>query len=162
MRDGLIYRKKRDRLLFYVPHAMEQELLHKYHNEFGHFGVEKTYAVLQESYWFPGMRDKIRTYIQNCIKCISFSKPSGKVEGFIYGIPKGNVPFEVIHVDHFGQVSRTDTVKKHVLVIVDAFTKYVRLYAVKSITTSETIRCLRDFFRIYSRPKTLVSFSFQL
>lgn len=89
MRDGLIYRKKKERLLFYVPHAMEQELLHKYHNEFGHFGVDKTYAVLQESYWFPGMKDKIRTYIQNCIKCISFSKPSGKAERFIHRHTEG-------------------------------------------------------------------------
>lgn len=27
MRNGLVYRKKRDKLLFYVPYAMEQELL---------------------------------------------------------------------------------------------------------------------------------------
>lgn len=49
MRNVLVYRKK-DKLLFYVPYAMEQELLYKYHNEFGHFGVDKTYAILQESY----------------------------------------------------------------------------------------------------------------
>lgn len=103
------------------------------------------------------MKAKIRTHIQNCIKCISFSKPSGKVEGFIYGIPKGNVPFEVVHVDHFGPVDRTDAVKKHVLVIVDAFTKHVRFYAVKSTTTRETIGCLKEYFRMYSRPRILVS-----
>lgn len=64
IRNGLVYRKRKDKLLFYVPRAMEQELLHKYHNEFGHFDVEKTYMILQESYRFPEMKAKIHTYIQ--------------------------------------------------------------------------------------------------
>lgn len=119
--------------------------------------MDKTYEILQESYWFPDMKAKVRTHIQNCIKCISFSKPSGRVEGFIHGIPKGNVLFAVVHVDHFGPVNRTDTAKKHVFVMIDAFTKHAKLYAVKSTTTRETIGCLKDYFRTYSRPKTLVS-----
>jgi len=73
MRDGLVYGKRGDRLLFYVPRAMEQEIMYKYHNEFGHFGVDKTYAIIRESYWFPEMKTKICAHIRNCIKCISFS-----------------------------------------------------------------------------------------
>ena len=157
MRNGLVYRKKGNKLMFYVPRTMEQELLHRYHNEFGHFGADKTYAILQESYWFPEMKTKIRAHIQNCLKCISFSKPSGRIEGFVHGIPKGNVPFELIHIDHLGPIDRTDTVRKYVFVIVDAFTKYVKLYAVKSTKTRETIAHLKDYFQIYSRPKILVS-----
>ena len=64
-------------------------------------------------------------------------------------------PFEV-HINHFGSVNRTDTVKKHVLVIIDAFMKYVRLYAVKSTTTRETIGCLKDYFLSYSQPRILI------
>ncbi|KYM94052.1 Pro-Pol polyprotein [Cyphomyrmex costatus] len=96
-------------------------------------------------------------HIQNCIKCISFSRPSGKIEGFLHNIPKGNEPFAVVHADHFGPVDRANTVKKYILVIVDGFTKYVKLYAVKTTTTRDTIRCLRDYFQVYSRPKILVS-----
>lgn len=157
LRDGFVYRKRNGKLLFYVPYDMERELLHKYHNDFGHFGVNKTYEVLQESYWFPGMRSKIRIHIQNCTKCIAFSKPSGKPEGLIHGIPKGRLPFDTIHVDHFGPVDRTNAAKKHVLVIIDAFTKYVKFYAVKSTTSRETIRCLKDYFSMYSRPRVLIS-----
>lgn len=50
MRNSPVYRKKSDKILFYVPRAIEQELLHKYHNDFGHFGVDKTCALLQETY----------------------------------------------------------------------------------------------------------------
>jgi len=47
--------------------------------------------------------------------------------------------------------------KKYVLVIVDAFTKYVKFYAVKTTATRETIRCLKEYFNAYSRPKILIS-----
>jgi len=152
IRNGLVYRKVKDKLLFYVPQDMERELLYKYHNEFGHFGVE-TYEVLRESYWFPEMRSKIQRHIRNCVKCIAFTIPSGKVEGFIHGIPKGEKPFDTIHVDHFGVVNRVKATKKYVFLIVDAFTKCVKLYAVKTTTTRETIKCLREYFNAYSRPK---------
>jgi len=41
MRNGLVCRKRGDKLLFYVPCAMEQEIMYKYHDEFGYFGVAK-------------------------------------------------------------------------------------------------------------------------
>lgn len=92
MRNGLVYRKKGDKVLFFVPLAMELDLLHKYHNNFGHFGIDKTLALLQETYWFPKMKSKVHDFIRNCTKCIAFSKPSGKIEGFLHSIPKDNVP----------------------------------------------------------------------
>lgn len=55
MRNGIVYQKKNKQILFFVPRAMKQDLLHKYHNDFGHFGADKTLALLQETYWFPNM-----------------------------------------------------------------------------------------------------------
>jgi len=62
MRNGLIYRKRGNRVLFFVPRAIEQDLLHKYHNDFGHFGTDKTLALLQEGYWFPNMKAKVQDH----------------------------------------------------------------------------------------------------
>lgn len=157
MRNGIVYRKKDDKLLFFVPAAMEQEVLHKYHNNFRHFGIDKTYAVLLEMYWFPKMKKKIKSHINNCIKCLAFTNNSGKTEGMLYSIDKEELPFLTIHVDHFDPADREHVSKKHVLVMIDAFTKYVRFYAVKSTTSLETIKCLREYFQTYSRPKRLVS-----
>ena len=91
MRNRFVYRKRGDKLLFYVPSAMKQEIMYKYYNKFGHFGVDKTHAVLQKNYWFPNMKEKIQIYIRNCIKGIFFSKLSGKTKEFVHSIPKGTV-----------------------------------------------------------------------
>jgi len=77
------------------------------------------------------MRKKVKEYIQNCLQCIEFSPPSGRAEGFLHSIPKEKVPFATIH---FGPLEETGKGYRHLLIIVDAFTKFIRLYPCKSTT----------------------------
>jgi len=71
-------------------------------------------------------------------------------------IPKGSKPFELIHIDHYGPVD-SSRAKKHIFVVVDGLTKFVRLYSAKSTSTREIITALKDYFRAYSRPKCIIS-----
>lgn len=59
-------------------------------------------------------------------------------------IPKGSIPFEMIHVDHYGPIHSKFTKYKHVLVIIDAFTKFVRLYPAKTTASKEAILALKE------------------
>lgn len=43
------------------------------------------------------------------------------------------------------------------LAVVDAFTKFIKLYPCKSTTTDEAIKHLNDYFRAYSRPRRVIS-----
>ena len=61
MRNGLIYRKRDNDILFYVPENMECHVLRKYHDEMGHFAPEKTINSILTNYCFPRMRDKVKT-----------------------------------------------------------------------------------------------------
>lgn len=157
MRNGVIYRKINEKLLFYVPSEMEKSILFKYHDELGHMGAEKVIDIIGKSYWFPKLRQKVADHIKNCYKCIAYNPASGKVEGKFRSIPKGDKPFDTVHVDHVAISDARVTTKKHVLVIIDAFTKFVKLYASKSTTAKEVIDSLRDYFSYYSKPKLIVS-----
>jgi len=42
-------------------------------------------------------------------------------------------------------------------VIIDAFTKFVRLYPAKTTKSREAIVALKDYFRSYSRPRCVIS-----
>jgi len=42
-------------------------------------------------------------------------------------------------------------------VVIDAFTKFTKLYATKTLTSKESIECLKQHFANYSRPHTIVS-----
>lgn len=158
MRNGLVYRKLEDRILFYVPCCMEQSILHAYHNEMGHVGPEKTMQNILATYWFPRMKSKVQAHVSACLKCIAYSPKSGKPEGTLHSIPKGREPFDTIHIDHLGPLSKSSSVRKrYIFLIVDAFTKYVKLYATRTTSTTEVVRCLTQYFSNYSRPLRIIT-----
>lgn len=158
MTNGLVYRKVRDRALFYVPSALESSILQKHHNDMGHVGFEKTVENVQNTYWFPKIREKVKSHIKNCLKCIAFSPNSGKQEGSLHEIPKDSKPFYTIHIDHLGPMTKQHSIsKRYIFVIVDGFTKFVKLYGTKTTNTAEVIKCLRNYFTIFSRPLRIVS-----
>ena len=157
MRNGIIYKKHDKDLLFYVPQAMEFQVLNKYHDQMGHLGIEKTFETILKSYWFPCMKQKIKNYISNCLKCIAFSPLTGKKEGYLHSIPKGQIPFETYHIDHYGPIDKDRLTKRYLLVVVDAFSKFTKLYPTKSTTTNEVINNLTLHFCNYSRPRIIIS-----
>lgn len=157
MRNGVLYRKaKDDDLLFYVPEDMESHVLYKYHDEMGHIGSDKMTDLILKSYWFPKIKSKASGHIENCISCMVYSSKHGKEEGFLRSIPKSDRPFDVIHIDHYGPVDNGRALK-HILVVIDACTKFVRLYPVRTTNTREVIVALKDYFRSYSRPRCVIS-----
>lgn len=106
LRNSLVYKKHSDKLLFLLPEKMEQHVLFRYHNEMGHVGASKMLDNIRNTYWFPEIRKKCNEHIKNCLKCISFSPTSGKVEGSLHPIPKGRIPFEIIHVTWGRSISK--------------------------------------------------------
>lgn len=157
MIDGLIYRKYKDRVLFFVPSQMEEQVIRTHHEAMCHLGTDKCFEHMSGSYWFPKMKEKIKAYIKTCLKCIYFSPHSGKVEATLHSIPKGDVPFDTLHVDHLGPLPNSLAKRKHVFLVIDGFTKFIKLYPVKTTQSKEAITCLKSFFENYSRPNRLIS-----
>jgi len=157
MRNGLVYRKYKGELLFYVPSSMEANVIRSAHEEYGHLGMEKTSEVILRTFWFPNLREKVKNFISNCLKCISYSPVSGKKEGELHPIPKTLIPFDTIHIDHYGPLEKTGKKNKYLFVIIDAYTKFVRLYPYKTTNTVEVTKHMSDYFRCYSEPRRVVS-----
>lgn len=156
--NGLVYRKINQKICFYVPLQMERSVIQTHHEALCHVGVEKCYDFLKQTYWFPLMKAKIKNYIGSCLKCMHFSPPTGKKEGVLHNIPKGDKPFDTIHVDHYGPLPcSVRNAKKHVLVVVDAFSKFTKLYPVKTTNTKEVIKSLETYFSNYSKPLRIIS-----
>lgn len=157
IRNGLVYRKFEKKLLFYVPETMEASVIKTYHDEIGHVGENKTCELIMRTYWFPHLKQKIKNYISNCLKCISYSPASGKPEGYLNSIPKGNLPFQTIHIDHYGPLEKTRYKHKYILVTIDAFTKFVKLFPCNSTDTKTVVKHLNCYFRYYSKPVRVIS-----
>lgn len=157
LRNGIVYRKFNDNILFYVPSAMVSNVIRNYHDAIGHVGIDKTRELILRSYWFPKMRSRIKDYINNCLTCISYQPKETKRSCFLQNIDKGSSPFQMIHIDHYGPISLTKKKNRFIFMIVDGFSKFVKIYACKTTNSTEVIKHLNDYFNNYSRPHVLVS-----
>ena len=57
-------------------------LVHKYHDEVGHPGVERCLKVFKETYWFPKMRRFVSKYVHACMNSAFGKGEHGRREGF--------------------------------------------------------------------------------
>jgi len=132
-------------------------LLRAHHDDMAHVGIEKTYQGIIKNYWFLAMRKKIFEYISNCFTCIMSNEAENRKERetSLYPLPKG--PMEVFHIDHFGPLQETSDRYRHVLVIVDAFTRFTWLAAVKSTATKEAVKQLRNIFYTFGKPINIIT-----
>ena len=80
LRNGLVYRKENEKLLFVVPEAMIENVIRANHDDLGHIGCEKVLENMLKVYWFPGARRRVKEHIEACLRCVEFSPESGKKE----------------------------------------------------------------------------------
>lgn len=89
--------------------------------------------------------------------CILAENKHGKGEGFLHSIDKGEVPLQTYHIDHVGPMVATCKLYKHIFVVVDAFTKFARLYPTKTTNTKEVLEKLRMQQATFGNPKRIIS-----
>jgi len=110
----------------------------------GHFSVAKTEALLLKDYYIPNVRPKIEKIVKNCVTCILAERKQGKQEGYLNTIEKGELPLDTYHVDHLGPLPSTKKSYKYVFLVIDAFTKFVWLYATKTTNIAEVLSKLKS------------------
>ena len=79
------------------------------------------------------------------------------MEGNLHCPDKGSLPFECVHLDHYGPLECPGHRQRYVLEVIDAFTKFVKLYPVTSTRSDELIKHLTTYFNTYSAPKRVVN-----
>ena len=156
MKHGLVYKGEEGLQKLIVPKGLQQELIRRAH-EIGHSGVKKTAETLSREYWMSKMNERIEKCIENCLHCILGARKQGKAEGHLTPIPKDHTPFHTLHMDHVGPLPSTSKQYKHLLVIVDAFTKYTWIFATKSTGTAETLQKVRVLQQHFRNPKRIVT-----
>lgn len=107
---------------------------------------------MRDNYWFPDMKRKIENFRKNCAKCIMYSAPHRPNARVLHSIPKDLTPFHTLHLDNLGPLSSLQSKRNNILVVIDAFTKFVKLYPILTTSTKEVYVGLTKYFDYYSRP----------
>lgn len=154
--NDLLYETRDDRKLLVIPKGMQKELIRNAHNV-GHFGVKKVVELLDREYSISNVREKVERFIQNCVPCILINRKQGKQEGFLNTIDKGDLPLHTWHIDFLGPLTNTPRGYKHILAIIDAFTKFCWLFPTRSTTSKEVVDKMNILQATFGNPTRLIS-----
>lgn len=127
------------------------------HDNAGHFGFEKTLSRIRESFWFPKMRRFTKKYVLACLECAHHKAPGGPKEGLLHVIPKIEIPFHTLHADHLGPFIRSKRGNLYLFIIIDAFTRYVNIKAVRNTKTRTAIKVFKEHFGYFGTPNRLIT-----
>lgn len=157
LKEGKIYKKINGELRWAVPKDARWKICQQCHDESGHFAFEKTLEKITRDYWFPRMTQFVKKYVRACIPCAYAKQVGGKRQGELHPITKPSVPFQCLHIDHLGPFIKSKKGNTYILGIIDSFTKFIILRAVKNTKSKTSINVLRDVFSLFGTPKTLIS-----
>jgi hypothetical protein len=131
IRGGLLYLSKGDKYALIVPAQQRRQLTMTFHQSLGHLGIEKVLRSMKEKFYWPGMSNDTRLFINTCKECRERKVvPPRKhsLERVLTGYP-----FEKVAIDIAGPLTPTKTGHKYILAIIDYFSKFPMLIPLKQI-----------------------------
>ena len=131
-----------------IPIAERLVIIAELHT--GHPGMTKMKAVARSYLWWPGMDNDLEEAVRACERCQKHVKAPPRAPLHPWLWPKRQ--WSRIHVDYAGPF-----MGRMFLVIVDAFSKWLDVYATQSATTEVTLEKLKTSFAIHGIPERLVS-----
>ncbi|KAL0870789.1 hypothetical protein ABMA27_005718 [Loxostege sticticalis] len=161
LRSDILYRKiqrnGRSKCLPYLPRALRWSVVNNFHDSLIHLGVDKTREKLFDFYWFPGMAQYVKKFVENCVTCKVAKSHSGKVQAELHPIPKVTTPWHTVHIDATGKLSGKNDSKEYAFVLIDAFTKYVLLFHTTNIDSKSSIRAVTQSVALFGAPTRIIA-----
>ena len=140
-----------------VPEELQKEIIRMAHDHAtsGHMGRRRTSFRVRQRFIWPGMYKDIREFCDGCILCQRRQRPSPAKRAPMVTETTSR-PFERIAVD---VTEMPVSVKGNncALIIMDYFSKYVRIYPMANQKTETILECLLDWVYDFGVPDRLHS-----
>ena len=154
--NGLLCYTHHGNILVVTPKSSREEILEVGHSQFYsvHFGTFKNCQRILESAWWWDMFADVQNKIRDCKiyfmvnaqkKCALGKRP----------FPKQ--PLDLISIDFIVELSISNGINKHILTMVDNFTKHLKIYAIPDRTSKTVAKCIYDYILTYGIPLRLYS-----
>ena len=124
------------------------------HDDVGNQGRMRTFSLLRERFFWPGMQTEAIQHVLKCTRCLRRKTPSHVAPLQPIHVTQ---PLELVHMDYLSLEPSKGNIE-NVLVITDHFTRYALAYPSKTQTAQATARILWDnFICHYGFPEKFIS-----
>lgn len=111
-------------------------------------------AIISKSFYIKNAGHRILRMIRRCKIC-QYAK-----NRYLHGISKAIIPKDVnemIAIDYLGPLPKGLGNVQHVFVIIDTFSKFIKLHPVRNPTTKNSIDKLREYISKFGKPKKILT-----
>jgi hypothetical protein len=160
LRQGILFHKKDSTIRIFVPKVLQDSILQSAHNSLagGHMGIFKTKNRVLARYFWPSLDSDLKAHIKCCVTCQRTRPFHRRTREPLVPLPQPPAPNHRLHINLFGPLHVSSSGKKFVMVMTDAFTKYVELAALPDKTARSVAEALMSFwFTRYTVPKEILS-----
>ncbi|XP_063365892.1 uncharacterized protein K02A2.6-like [Cydia amplana] len=144
IQDGCILKGTR----VMIPAGLRKHILDELHS--GHLGMVRMKLLARGYVYWKNMDKELEDVVRNCRECRLHQNEPPPVTLHHWEPPTG--PWQRLHIDFAGPLKG-----QSLLIVVDAFTKWVEIFPTKTTTSSWCIRKLHEIFITFGFPLTLVS-----
>ena len=143
-----------------VPKSLITSVLYHIHGSgvAGHPGMTKSYARAKSKFWWKGMREDIRRWVNACLRCQQ-RKPPRPLNVNTPGttsLPTG--PMQELYIDFSGPFQETPRKNKWILTIICAFSRYPIAVPLPNRTAALVVQTLLEHvIQHYACPKLIIS-----
>jgi len=140
----------------FIPDALKKRFFITYHGRGVHFGVGRTLDLMKQGFYFPNMDSYVRSEISKCDFCNQAKNTPGRKMVPVSMTPP-KFPFQRISMDYAGPMPRTKLGNRYFLVIVDQFSRYLKVFPTKEASSQQTVKCLEQVFAEEGVPEEVMS-----
>jgi hypothetical protein len=157
IQDGLLF--KRSQLC--IPRCSMRDNLLKEKHSGGlarHFGHDKTFAQLSSLYYWPGMREDVKKFLDRCKIC-QHGKGKRQNTGLYHPLPIPERPWDEISMDFVLGLPRTKKGSDSIFIVVNRFSKMEHFIPCQKTNDATHIVNLffREVVRLHGFPRSIVS-----
>ena len=143
-----------------IPQCLRDELLKSYHDCIaggGHQGFERTYSSLRNKYYWPSMYEDIRQYVRICEVCQQSKRAFNAKPPPLQPQAVDDV-FGRWQMDILSGLPTTKDKYKHILVMVDSYSKWVELFPLRTQEATEVASVIfREVISRYGAMRSILS-----
>jgi transposase InsO family protein len=120
----------------------------------GHFGIRKTWKLISELFWWPGIYKAVKKQVESCQLCERRKPRSQARVSSNSNIPfSASYPMEVVAWDIMGPLPTSRTGNRYVVVVIDMFSRWVEIGALKAASSEELVQFMwRQIISRYGPP----------
>ena len=131
-----------------VPETLQQAVVRQLHES--HPGIVRMKSIGRMFAWWPHIDQDLEDCVRKCLTCQNNQSlpPVAPLHPWVWP----TIPWSRVHIDYAGPFQGS-----YILILVDAHSKWIEAFPMKTITSMATIEKLRILFAQFGIPDIIVS-----